>query len=75
MIHHIKEEWLVELETKLQIVSKKTDRLEKRLKEVLAGVDFFRQKIDTEPIIDISVKNEAPKKPNFLKRLALKLKH
>jgi hypothetical protein len=42
---------------------------------VLAGVDFFRQKIDTEPIIDISVKNEAPKKPNFLKRLALKLKH
>jgi len=69
MIHHIKEEWLLNLEEKLQIATLKSDRLEERLNKILARVSDVCDRSLEKPINDVPINN----RPTFLAKLRQKL--
>ena len=54
MIHHIQEDWLLNLEEKLQIATLKSDRLEERLNKIVAQAEICCQKAKNAPISDMS---------------------
>jgi hypothetical protein len=58
MIHHIQERWLIELETKLHLVTLKSDRLTKRLNAILSAVDEVCHKDPPKPPIDTPIKTK-----------------
>jgi len=69
MIHHIQEEWLIELETKLHLATLKSDRLTERLNKILARVSDVCQKPSEIP------NNDTPRqiKPKFWQVIKQKL--
>lgn len=69
MIHHIPDEWLIELETKLHLASLKHEKLGKRLNKILAGVEQVRQNQVEMRKNDTSIKN----KQGWIAKIKLKL--
>lgn len=69
MIHHIPDEWLIDLETKLHLATLKSDRLGNRLNKIVAEIERMRQNNVEERKNEVSDNN----KPKLWQKIRLKL--
>jgi hypothetical protein len=71
MKHKISEEWLLKLEQKLHLVSRKGERVSRRTEDILATVDELCQESDLK---DMKAKS-SKKRPSLWARFKLFLAH